>query len=62
MIFTCNLDIVNVKLRIIYHKCVFMRKNAQIRRDVTFRTVNCKHVRDDDDVLKFHSLLYLGYQ
>jgi hypothetical protein len=60
MIFTCNLGIVNVQHCIIYHKSVFMRKNAQVRRDVTFRRVNVKRLRDDD-VLKFHSLLCLGY-
>jgi len=61
MIFTSNLNIVNVQRCIIYHKCLFMRKNAQVRRDVTFSRVNVKYLRDDD-VLKFYSLLCLGYQ
>ena len=61
MIFTSNLDIVDIQRCIIYHKCVLMRKNAQVRRDATFRRVNVKHLRDDG-VLKFHSLLCSGYQ
>jgi hypothetical protein len=61
MIFTCNLDIVKVQRCIIYHKCVFTRKNFQVRRDVTFSRFNVKRLRDDD-VLNFHSLLCLGYQ